>query len=199
MDSLTDWEETKTILQDLEELYQQNQDAERVGECIQLRDSITATYSEATDSVQDLIRNFSKEVDVLKQKAEELAGQPSSNPEIEELKSKIKQCGERYTEQQHHEKDIEAEVEALEKKMESLQLEQEELEKKAAASVPLMQHLLSLYANITKIKWDFSSESVAGVVSDAEGKGVVRQFDYSLENHTSFELANNIWDVISLP
>lgn len=40
-----------------------------------------------------------------------------------------------------------------------------------SAPAPVMQHLLGLYANITKIKWDYSTDKVAGVVSDLDGQG----------------------------
>lgn len=50
----------------------------------------------------------------------------------------------------------------LEQQLKSLQIEHENVEKSAVVQVPLMKHSLSLYANITKIKWDFSSENIAG-------------------------------------
>mmetsp|Transcript_13182 Transcript_13182/g.15995 ORF Transcript_13182/g.15995 Transcript_13182/m.15995 type:complete len:209 (+) Transcript_13182:31-657(+) len=197
MDDISSWEDTKNILRDLEELYLQNQDILRVKECIEMRKTILDSYSQASDSIEDLIRNFTSEVDLLKETAAELAGKPSTNDSIEALKKKIEIVQQQATSNQEERLKLEEEVQSLEKRMESLSIEKNTIEKNTAASAPVMQHLLGLYANVTKIKWDFDSENVAGVVTDAANRGLVRKFDLSPKDSNSFEIANSIWDVIS--
>ena len=67
---------------------------------------------------------------------------------------------------------------ALEQQLQNLQLEHQAVENSAVVQVPLMKHSLSLYANITKIKWDFSSDNIAGsMINTDTGK---RSFKRSL-------------------
>jgi septal ring factor EnvC (AmiA/AmiB activator) len=79
----------------------------------------------------------------------------------------------------------------------SLQLEDaESLEGLRKIQVPRMQQQISLYAMCTGIKWDFAQERRLAGTADVPSQQGLRQFSIDPEEHSSFEIANQLWDMM---
>ena len=66
--------------------------------------------------------------------------------------------------------------------------------------MPRVKHAISLYANISCIKWDYASPDIAGIVapsgaSATPGKGA-RTFCIKRDKCSEFEVANQLWDIV---
>jgi len=63
-----------------------------------------------------------------------------------------------------------------------------------AESVPRVQHSVSLYATISGIRWDYSSEDkVCGVVNTANE---VRAFELDPKTTSKYDITQSLWDMI---
>lgn len=63
-----------------------------------------------------------------------------------------------------------------------------------AESVPRVQHSVSLYATISGIRWDYSSEDkVCGVVNTANE---VRAFELDPKTTSKYDITQALWDMI---
>jgi len=93
-------------------------------------------------------------------------------------------------------------AEGMHRQMSELQQEWSLAEKRVAAarnaeeiSVPKIKHALSLYANISNIRWDFNTtERVKGYIAT---NGSVRPFDLDKRHMKAYEVANFLWDLTS--
>jgi len=89
-------------------------------------------------------------------------------------------------------------VAALEHKVAELEAELGRRRAAADEQLPLMKHSLSLFACVSKIKWDFQhrdNERIAGTVVDSES-GRAKQFAVELEGKSPFEVANLLWGFV---
>lgn len=57
------------------------------------------------------------------------------------------------------------------------------------------RHSISLYCNISHIRWDTESRNVAGCVMPPDG-GVMKPFDIDATKVSEFYVANKLWDLI---
>ena len=86
--------------------------------------------------------------------------------------------------------------------MNELQQELTLAEKRVAAaknaeeiSVPKIKYALSLYANISNIRWDFNTiDRVKGYIAAG---GTVRPFDLDKRQLKPYEVANFLWELTS--
>ena len=65
----------------------------------------------------------------------------------------------------------------------------------ARACATLRRHSISLYANISHIRWDTTASNVTGCVMPPEG-GPMKAFDIDAKRATDFQVANRLWDLI---
>jgi hypothetical protein len=64
-------------------------------------------------------------------------------------------------------------------------------------SVPKIKHALSLYANISNIRWDFNTiDRVKGYIAVPDD-GAVRPFDLDKRQLKPYEVANYLWELTS--
>ena len=61
--------------------------------------------------------------------------------------------------------------------------------------MPRARHTISLYANISSIRWDYSSTSVKGWVTSAQGSGM-KAFEMEPHRHTDFAVTNYLWELM---
>lgn len=68
-----------------------------------------------------------------------------------------------------------------------------ELKQTKLVEIPLIKHALGLYANITSLRWDYSSESIKGHVARDDD---VREFEFPA-NASRAQVANKLWDMMA--
>lgn len=84
-----------------------------------------------------------------------------------------------------------------------------------SVDVPRARHMISLYANISSIRWDYGSENLKGFITSADGNGI-RAFELVRRTHaqtplagshryrppqdkkenTDFAIANQLWELM---
>lgn len=63
--------------------------------------------------------------------------------------------------------------------------------------VPRARHAISLYANISSIRWDFSSVKVKGFITSAVGSGI-KSFELEPTQQSEFAVVNSLWDLMDV-
>ena len=62
--------------------------------------------------------------------------------------------------------------------------------------VPRLRHAISLYANISSIRWDYSSSSkVKGFITSGTGSGI-KSFELEPSQQSEFAVINSLWDLM---
>ena len=61
--------------------------------------------------------------------------------------------------------------------------------------VPRLRHAISLYANISSIRWDYSSRHVKGFITSASGSGI-KSFELEPSQQSEFAVINSLWDLM---
>ena len=83
-------------------------------------------------------------------------------------------------------------VDAVKKDNFEIRRDLETNQQREVIDVPHIKHAMSLYANITNIKWDYAAEQVAGTIVDPH-TGSVRRFALDSDAGDAFELADSLW------
>ena len=61
--------------------------------------------------------------------------------------------------------------------------------------VPRLRHAISLYANISSIRWDYSSSKVKGFITSGTGSGI-KSFELEPSQQSEFAVINSLWDLM---
>lgn len=73
---------------------------------------------------------------------------------------------------------------------------EQQCKQQESVEVPRAKHMISLYANISSIRWDFASPSIKGWITSAQGKGM-KAFEMEANHkHTDFAVTNYLWDLM---
>ena len=65
----------------------------------------------------------------------------------------------------------------------------------ASVEIPRVKYALSLYANISNIVWDYSSENVKGMITSPVGEPT-KSFNIDPSTATNFGITNQLWDLM---
>mmetsp|Transcript_4699 Transcript_4699/g.14360 ORF Transcript_4699/g.14360 Transcript_4699/m.14360 type:complete len:201 (-) Transcript_4699:23-625(-) len=61
--------------------------------------------------------------------------------------------------------------------------------------VPRARHTISLYANISSIRWDFGTSNVKGFLASGGGSGI-KAFEMDPAQQSGFEMTNRLWELM---
>lgn len=86
-------------------------------------------------------------------------------------------------------------IAAAEGKAAELSAQEQQLRQQETVEVKRARHTISLYANISSIRWDYATPAVKGWVTSASGAGV-RAFEFEQNKHTDFGVTNCLWDLM---
>ena len=93
-------------------------------------------------------------------------------------------------------------IAASESKAAELSAHEQQLKQQESVEVKRARHTISLYANISSIRWDYSSAAIKGWVTAANGGGAtgggggMKAFEMEPNRHTDFQVANYLWDLM---
>ena len=77
-----------------------------------------------------------------------------------------------------------------------LSAREQQLRQQENVEVPRARHTISLYANISSIRWDCSSPSIKGWITSASGSGM-KAFEMDANHkHTDYAVTNYLWDLM---
>lgn len=72
----------------------------------------------------------------------------------------------------------------------------DEVEAQMLREVPRLKKKMALYANVTGIKWKYNNENMREGEIAISSKGEVRRFSFDPLEHTDYEMANKLWDMM---
>eukprot|EP00618_Florenciella_parvula_P014269 CAMPEP_0119508638 /NCGR_PEP_ID=MMETSP1344-20130328/28182_1 /TAXON_ID=236787 /ORGANISM="Florenciella parvula, Strain CCMP2471" /LENGTH=242 /DNA_ID=CAMNT_0007545393 /DNA_START=1 /DNA_END=729 /DNA_ORIENTATION=+ len=192
------WEDTKSIMGELETLFKSDEELKQIN---QLRDaearlrSLSAAHM--TDA-KELVKKLGARVAALEDQLVPPLSQDEKAREIGELKMRQADAT-RQLEEMTNEINLNSEaISELKSREGQMQKEGGAVQSHHELEIPRVSYSISLYANITGIKWDYNREegTLAGVVGD-EGSQTLRAFDLSKdEGMTRYEMAEKLWDML---
>jgi len=192
------WEETKVILADLEKFCQNDDDIQRIRNIKKLKKQAMNLIAEGELDAIELIRKCSEEVNSVKKNAEMLAAQTPSSPEIEALENQLRSLEVDIRERHDEKKATLEQVMELEEKLAVMRATISGFSQEIAYDVPMMKYILSLYANIANIKWDFQKTKDKKVCGCFVNNKVVQNFSFDESELSPFQVANKLWDTINM-
>ena len=90
-------------------------------------------------------------------------------------------------------KKLNSEKEVVKAKQKELASAMQQSEAHKEVDVPRVRYALSLYYNMTKIRWDFNCPTVKGYVSSEKA---LRKFNIDQTKQSEFDTINLLWDMI---
>ena len=87
-------------------------------------------------------------------------------------------------------------IAGTEKQAAELSAREQQLKQQESVEVPRARHTISLYANISSIRWDFGSPAIKGWITSSSGNGM-KAFEMDANhNHTDFAVTNYLWELM---
>uniref|UniRef100_A0A7S4K4J3 Kinetochore protein Spc24 n=1 Tax=Paramoeba aestuarina TaxID=180227 RepID=A0A7S4K4J3_9EUKA len=151
-------------------------------------------YTEQQRESANIVKELTSSVNTLKNVSERQEPVNSHQIKIEGLnqeeqliKENIKNMKKERAQLQHEKENIQQGIKQYER----------ELQEAAPAEldVPKVKNELTLFVNISNIKWDFDSQRVRGYIT---GPKDVKKFDIDPKKCSEFETANLLWDLIGM-
>jgi len=98
-------------------------------------------------------------------------------------------------EQTHEE--VERQIKILKEEEKFLREETKKLDYISTIDIPRLQFTLSLYANISRIKWVSNPAEPLNISGVATQNGTPKPFDFNPKKQSSFEITNELWEIIA--
>ena len=72
-----------------------------------------------------------------------------------------------------------------------------QLRHQESVDVPRARHTISLFANISSIRWDYNSKLVKGFITSTDGAGM-KAFEVDPEQYSRFDITNHLWTLMDV-
>ena len=195
-EAVADWEETRQIISELRALYATGEDSAKVAECLKIAKEIEGCLSSAESETQSIIKSLASTADLAETQLASLKAEKAS---IEKNIAALNRCKDdteaRIATKEAERKKEERALEDVKRRLEAMGHQEATVKQVRKQDLPMLKHALSLYANVTKISWDYASYDegkVAGTIVNS-ATGVVKDFSYDSAEQSPFEIANSIW------
>ena len=193
------WNETMQMMSDLLQLYEKQEQSplmQSLRECMHLQKKleqrkeillnqsrdIQARIHSVTDQCSQLLEIETKTIHSYKRNMDEL------QDELERIRGKTRDV-QRQLDDANQQIQTYTEISDDVEELDSLEMEKKE-------EVPRLRRQLSMHATATGIKWDYDRvDALVGEVSIPEKK-ILKRFCIDLDQHSNFEVANKVWDII---
>jgi predicted nuclease with TOPRIM domain len=194
------WAETLQMMNDLAQLYEKPDQSPimlSIQESIHLQskleqrkelllsesNEIKAQIQSATEKCSNLLQVETEKLKSHERNLDEL------QTELDRILRKRKDLQKQLDEVNHHIHVYSTEASQEIEGFDSVELERQD-------EVPRLKQQISLHATGTGIKWDFHrTDALVGEVSIPSRK-VLKRFCVELNDHSSFEIANKVWDIM---
>eukprot|EP01138_Halocafeteria_seosinensis_P016427 gb/GECG01016758.1/.p1 GENE.gb/GECG01016758.1/~~gb/GECG01016758.1/.p1 ORF type:complete len:222 (+),score=51.42 gb/GECG01016758.1/:1-666(+) len=151
-------------------------------------------YVRKEEHTKELIQELQQQVHSQQEEAEHMAGIKEHRERLQKLeqdKDEVRQQLKQYKEEkenaQERTQEINQQIDAISEATEKLKADTE-------ARIPRVKHTLSLYANISNIRWDYDNDDkISGYI--APPSSAVTPFEFDADTD-SFELADRLWELI---
>jgi hypothetical protein len=192
-----DWKGTRAILQEVQALFAQEEDLKDLNEVFKMRAEIEAHCEAASKNARDLIKDFT--CTVSKKEREIVAPTEIAHAtEIERVRADKENVAAAVEEMQSELDGKRNNISELAQDALKLMEKCSETQTESQMADSRTAYALSLYAKISNIAWDYKAgaNKLAGTVGNEENSSL-RHFEVDTRGKTSFETANQLWDMIS--
>lgn len=193
-----DWSETRAILQEVEQLFQRDDDIRDVHDIKKMVKEIDSHCVNSLKDAKEIIKQYTNTV---AQKEKEILAPPESvhsanidvyKAEKENVSSQIEQLREIINSKRENITKLASQA---------IVLQERSLECSAGSQLADSRtaYALSLYAKISNITWDYkgSSHLLAGTIG-RDHLQTIERFELDTTNVSSFDISNKLWDMISM-
>ncbi|XP_045213697.2 kinetochore protein Spc24-like isoform X2 [Mercenaria mercenaria] len=167
---------------------------------LQVFETIKSNYLQVNRLRQLMQEQVKNDLQALADEYKQIAEKPDRETEVSEIVKQEQQLCQEFQSVQKNQQELSAKCQALQKEREKLLEEKENLseEKERLAnetmiSLPKRREELSLFNNISRIRWDFegSKNDVRGYISN---KTDVKPFCFDKRKCSQFFITNSLWD-----
>lgn len=188
------YKDLSALIKDLTAMYNSSDDAACVRSIESAYQGIELLCEKRETSAKEIIKELTESV----QQAEELTADPGTS-RIHEIE--VCKVTEVVSSTQENIRLQQSELRALKEQEQDLEVKQQELVDKSLSietlssiDEPTLRHILSLYALVSCINWNFETTDISGTVADPRGD--VRSFCFNKSELSEYTLVNQLWELI---
>jgi len=193
------WKETMAIMADLKSLYAPSAKNAQISQ-INVIDNVLMNLRQRTAAkVSALDAAVAAKEDELSQATKQVQKANTSQHAkiMKSLHAECRQIEADNAELERQKENIVGQIDTMVAESERVQSEISKVQQEDKnGDIPRVKHSISLYANVTSIKWDFESEgSIGGTIAVPE-TAEVHRFSFDTLNTSKYEIANNLWSLM---
>lgn len=124
---------------------------------------------------------------------------PSDTSEIDALKADIAQAEAGIKRMEGENRELDGQLDEVRQAKAKLAETKARLAEIEATDVPRQRHAISLYANISNIRWDYQDEAkVKGYITSTQAGGDIRSFELDPTRQSENFIINYLWDKMAV-
>ncbi|KAL1495961.1 hypothetical protein AB1Y20_014602 [Prymnesium parvum] len=187
--------EREAILQDVLKVFCEKGDVHAVREAgrkiVDLQAAGEARHKQMLESIKEL----SRQVDHAKQEHAEQKVSLLNPAQKQRLLEEHGRVHDNIKKLRQETEGLREKVHTVEGKARELAMREQQIKQEESVEVPRARHTISLYANISSIRWDYNSENVKGWITGASGSGL-KAFELDPSKHSQYFITNCLWDLM---
>eukprot|EP00007_Cunea_sp_BSH-02190019_P009621 CAMPEP_0174241094 /NCGR_PEP_ID=MMETSP0417-20130205/21766_1 /TAXON_ID=242541 /ORGANISM="Mayorella sp, Strain BSH-02190019" /LENGTH=191 /DNA_ID=CAMNT_0015320289 /DNA_START=59 /DNA_END=630 /DNA_ORIENTATION=- len=187
---MPEFQDTAVVMKEVHSLFRAENDCATVADTKVLEHSIHEHFEQKEQEIKATIHALTCDIK-----------QQETSPEMEELNTireksewlanEAVSSAQAVKEMEKEQKELEARLQQLSVENEKLVQSEKQLRSETIVDAPKVAHSLSLYKNISRVKWDYDAASMKGVITR---RTEVYPFNYPEANYDSI---NTLWDLIA--
>jgi len=183
------------LVEEMTKIYASEEDGQRVREIENAREEVRRTCMAREEHMMNVIKEMSRRVQIAERKA--IAPPSAAQRErLLKLEAEKREAGEYLNNMERDIQELVKEQEELAKRAAELKLERQHLDAVINEEIPATKREVSLYAHISNIAWHYEvSDRISGHVN-AKASRDVRKIDMPIRPGNEFYVANELWEMM---
>uniref|UniRef100_A0A7S4C342 Kinetochore protein Spc24 n=1 Tax=Chrysotila carterae TaxID=13221 RepID=A0A7S4C342_CHRCT len=158
-------------------------------------DEIAALSAARHEEMRNSLKELSRQVERAQATYTERQAKLENFSEKETLLTEREQIEQNIARIQQETLEIKKQMGAVENRTTEVCAKEQQIRQQESVEVPRARHTISLYANISAIRWDYGSDKIKGFVTSAKGDGM-KAFELDPTQHSSYDITNSLWDLM---
>ena len=190
------YEETESLLNEVVHLFSDKSDVVAVRESNKMIADLHATQEARHQEIVESIRGLTAQLQRAKQDHVERKSTVLDETQRQQLLAERSRVDENIRRLVLETDGLRQRISTAEAKASELSAKEQQLRQQESVEVPRARHTISLYANISSIRWDFSSPAIKGWITSSSGAGM-KAFEMDANHrHTEFAVTNYLWELM---
>ena len=190
------YEETEALVQDVTTLFSDKADVAAVRESGRMIADLHATQEARHQEVLQSIRELTGQLQRAKQEHVERKSTLLDETQKQQLLAERSRVDENIRRLALETDGLRQSIQACDKQAAELSAREQQTRQAESVEVPRARHTISLYANISSIRWDFASPHIKGWITSSAGAGM-KAFEMDAHHrHTDFAVTNYLWELM---